>query len=108
MHRRTNLVAIGTAGTTALAGCTNDTTGDPDCWIETDDVSEVVSDGWENVGHQKRGLPLSVLGDLGRETDTAVCFDVGHAYMEDGMDGGSTILFAMTTTARAQRSTGTR
>ncbi|EMA42616.1 sugar phosphate isomerase/epimerase family protein [Halobiforma nitratireducens] len=41
----------------------------------------------ENVGHQKRGLPLSVLGDLARETDTAVCFDVGHAYMEDGEDG---------------------
>ncbi|RQH02533.1 sugar phosphate isomerase/epimerase family protein [Natrarchaeobius oligotrophus] len=41
----------------------------------------------ENVGHQKRGLPLSVLGDLARETDTAVCFDVGHAYMEDGDDG---------------------
>lgn len=41
----------------------------------------------ENVGHQKRGLPLSVLGDLARETETAVCFDVGHAYMEDGNDG---------------------
>ncbi|NGM69146.1 sugar phosphate isomerase/epimerase [Natronolimnobius sp. AArcel1] len=41
----------------------------------------------ENVGHQKRGLPLTVLGDLARETDTAVCFDVGHAYMEDGNDG---------------------
>ncbi|RQG99605.1 sugar phosphate isomerase/epimerase family protein [Natrarchaeobius oligotrophus] len=41
----------------------------------------------ENVGHQARGLPLSVLGDLARETDTAVCFDVGHAYMEDGDDG---------------------
>ena len=41
----------------------------------------------ENVGHQKRGLPLSVLGDLARETDTPVCFDVGHAYMEDGNDG---------------------
>lgn len=41
----------------------------------------------ENVGHQKRGLQLSVLGDLARETDTSVCFDVGHAYMEDGMDG---------------------
>ncbi|MFP8956917.1 sugar phosphate isomerase/epimerase family protein [Natrialbaceae archaeon A-CW3] len=41
----------------------------------------------ENVGHQKRGLPLTVLGDLARETDTAVCFDVGHAYMEDGDDG---------------------
>ncbi|AEH39371.1 sugar phosphate isomerase/epimerase family protein [Halopiger xanaduensis] len=41
----------------------------------------------ENVGHQKRGYPLSVLGDLARETETAVCFDVGHAYMEDGDDG---------------------
>ncbi|AGB39380.1 sugar phosphate isomerase/epimerase family protein [Natronococcus occultus] len=41
----------------------------------------------ENVGHQKRGLPLSVLGDLARETETSVCFDVGHAYMEDGDDG---------------------
>ncbi len=41
----------------------------------------------ENVGHQARGLPLSVLGDLARETDTAVCFDVGHAYMEEGNDG---------------------
>ncbi|ARS91033.1 sugar phosphate isomerase/epimerase family protein [Natrarchaeobaculum aegyptiacum] len=41
----------------------------------------------ENVGHQKRGLPLTVLGDIARETGTAVCFDVGHAYMEDGNDG---------------------
>jgi sugar phosphate isomerase/epimerase len=41
----------------------------------------------ENVGHQARGLPLSVLGELARETGTAVCFDVGHAYMEDGSDG---------------------
>ncbi|MFP8954099.1 sugar phosphate isomerase/epimerase family protein [Natrialbaceae archaeon A-arb3/5] len=41
----------------------------------------------ENVGHQKEGLQLSVLGDLARETGTAVCFDVGHAYMEDGNDG---------------------
>jgi sugar phosphate isomerase/epimerase len=41
----------------------------------------------ENVGHQARGLPLSVLGDLARETGTAVCFDVGHAYMEDEDDG---------------------
>jgi sugar phosphate isomerase/epimerase len=41
----------------------------------------------ENVGHQKRGLPLSVLGDLARETETAVCFDVGHAYMENGNNG---------------------
>ncbi|UHQ96095.1 sugar phosphate isomerase/epimerase family protein [Natrinema halophilum] len=41
----------------------------------------------ENVGHQKRGVPLTVLGDLARETETAVCFDVGHAFMEDGDDG---------------------
>ncbi|WP_276256100.1 sugar phosphate isomerase/epimerase family protein [Halomontanus rarus] len=41
----------------------------------------------ENVGHQKRGLPLTVLGDLARESSTAVCFDVGHAYAEDGDDG---------------------
>jgi sugar phosphate isomerase/epimerase len=41
----------------------------------------------ENVGHQKRGLPLSVLGDIARETGTSVCFDVGHAYMEDGNEG---------------------
>jgi sugar phosphate isomerase/epimerase len=41
----------------------------------------------ENVGHQHRGLPLSVLGDIARETATPVCFDVGHAYMEDGDDG---------------------
>ncbi|WP_415383379.1 sugar phosphate isomerase/epimerase family protein [Halosimplex sp. TS25] len=41
----------------------------------------------ENVGHQARGLPLSVLGDIARDTGTAVCFDVGHAYMEDGDDG---------------------
>ncbi len=41
----------------------------------------------ENVGHQRHGLQLSVLGDIARETDTSVCFDVGHAYMEDGNDG---------------------
>jgi sugar phosphate isomerase/epimerase len=41
----------------------------------------------ENVGHQARGLPLSVLGDIARATGTAVCFDVGHAYMEDEDDG---------------------
>lgn len=41
----------------------------------------------ENVGHQKRGLPLTVLGDLAYETGTAVCFDVGHAYAEDGDEG---------------------
>jgi sugar phosphate isomerase/epimerase len=41
----------------------------------------------ENVGHQAHGLPLSVLGDLAEEVDAPVCFDVGHAYMEDGNDG---------------------
>ncbi len=41
----------------------------------------------ENVGHQKHGLPLSVLGDIATEVDAPVCFDVGHAYMEDGNDG---------------------
>ena len=40
----------------------------------------------ENVGHQKRGLPLSVLGDIARDVDAPVCFDVGHAYMEGGND----------------------
>ncbi|GAB7009209.1 sugar phosphate isomerase/epimerase family protein [Halorubrum trueperi] len=38
----------------------------------------------ENVGHQHKGLQLSVLGDIARETDTPICFDVGHAYMEGG------------------------
>jgi Sugar phosphate isomerases/epimerases len=41
----------------------------------------------ENVGHQRHGLQLSVLGDLAAETDTGVCFDVGHAYAEEGNDG---------------------
>lgn len=41
----------------------------------------------ENVGHQKKGLQLSVLGDLASQANTNICFDVGHAYMEDGMDG---------------------
>lgn len=41
----------------------------------------------ENVGHQARGLPLSVLGEIAQENGIPVCFDVGHAYMEDGDDG---------------------
>jgi sugar phosphate isomerase/epimerase len=41
----------------------------------------------ENVGHQPRGLQLSVLGEIATEEDLPVCFDVGHAYMEDGNDG---------------------
>jgi len=32
-------------------------------------------------------VPLSVLGEIADGTETAVCFDVGHAYMEDGNDG---------------------
>ena len=41
----------------------------------------------ENVGHQRHGLQLSVLGDMTDENDVPVCFDIGHAYMEDGDDG---------------------
>lgn len=41
----------------------------------------------ENVGHQKRGIQLSVLGEMAEATDTAVCFDLGHAFMEAKMDG---------------------
>lgn len=48
----------------------------------------------ENVGHQARGLPLSVLGDIAEETDTPLCFDVGHAYMEDGNEGVDRFLSA--------------
>ena len=31
----------------------------------------------ENVGHQHKGLQLSILGEIARETDTPICFDVG-------------------------------
>jgi len=41
----------------------------------------------ENVGHQAKGLQLSVLADIANEVDAPVCFDVGHAYMEDGTEG---------------------
>lgn len=41
----------------------------------------------ENVGHQHRGIQLSVLAEVVRETDVPVCFDIGHAYMEAGNDG---------------------
>jgi sugar phosphate isomerase/epimerase len=41
----------------------------------------------ENVGHQRHGLQLTVLGDIARQVGASVCFDVGHAYMEDGADG---------------------
>ncbi len=40
----------------------------------------------ENVGHQHAGLQLSILGEIADETDTPICFDVGHAYMEGGND----------------------
>jgi sugar phosphate isomerase/epimerase len=41
----------------------------------------------ENVGHQARGLQLSVLGEIAADLDLSVCFDVGHAYMEAGDEG---------------------
>ena len=41
----------------------------------------------ENVGHQRHGLQLSVLGDIAADVGASVCFDVGHAYMEAGNDG---------------------
>jgi len=41
----------------------------------------------ENVGHQAKGLQLSVLADIAEEVDAPVCFDVGHAYMEDENEG---------------------
>ncbi|MDS0282773.1 sugar phosphate isomerase/epimerase family protein [Haloarcula onubensis] len=50
---------------------------------ESRDVEVVV----ENVGHQRHGLQLSVLGDIADEVGASVCFDVGHAYMEAGNDG---------------------
>ncbi|SDJ48135.1 Sugar phosphate isomerase/epimerase [Halovenus aranensis] len=40
----------------------------------------------ENVGHQRRGLPLSVVGNIAHEVDAPICFDLGHAYMEGGND----------------------
>ena len=40
----------------------------------------------ENVGHQARGFPLSIVGKLAAEAEVTVCFDVGHAFMEDGQD----------------------
>jgi len=41
----------------------------------------------ENVGHQRDGLQLSVLGDIAEKIDAPMCFDLGHAYMEEGNDG---------------------
>lgn len=42
---------------------------------------------FENVDHQAQGLPTSVLGDVARDTDTSVCFDVGHAYLAEDHSG---------------------
>ncbi|MFB6234736.1 MAG: sugar phosphate isomerase/epimerase family protein [Halopenitus sp.] len=42
---------------------------------------------FENVDHVSHGLPTSVLGDVARDTDTSVCFDVGHAYLAEDHDG---------------------
>ena len=41
----------------------------------------------ENVGHQRNGMQLSVLGEITEEVGAPVCFDIGHAYMESGNDG---------------------
>lgn len=46
------------------------------------DVEVVV----ENVGHQRHGLQLSVLADIVEDIGASMCFDLGHAYMEDGND----------------------
>lgn len=40
----------------------------------------------ENVGHQSKGFPLSVVAKLADAADVPLCFDVGHAYMENGDD----------------------
>lgn len=42
---------------------------------------------FENVDHQARGLPTSVLGDVADDTETSVCFDVGHAYLAEDHGG---------------------
>ncbi len=41
----------------------------------------------ENVGHQRNGMQLSVLGEIADAVGAPICFDVGHAYMEEGNDG---------------------
>ncbi|SNR37532.1 sugar phosphate isomerase/epimerase family protein [Halorubrum vacuolatum] len=62
--------------------------------IAAEQLRRVADAGWdagvevvvENVGHHHDGVQLSILGDLVRETDLPVCFDIGHAYMEGGND----------------------
>jgi sugar phosphate isomerase/epimerase len=61
----------------------------------TDQIERIVEVGREhgvevvveNVGHQRYGLQLSVLGELTEAVDAPVCFDLGHAYMEEEMEG---------------------
>lgn len=36
----------------------------------------------ENVGHQTKGFPLSVVAEIASEAAVPLCFDVGHAFME--------------------------
>jgi sugar phosphate isomerase/epimerase len=42
---------------------------------------------FENVGHIARGFDLATVGEALSEADGAMCFDIGHAYMEVGNDG---------------------
>ena len=38
----------------------------------------------ENLGHTKGGFPLDDVAEIACEAGSSVCFDVGHAYREDG------------------------
>ena len=67
MNRRTYLAAIGATGTAALAGCTDDTTGDPDCRIETEEASEIIYDEWENVGAGQTWTVRAEIEEIGHE-----------------------------------------
>lgn len=39
---------------------------------------------FENLGHLDRGYDLDTVGEVLSDCDVAICFDVGHAYQEDG------------------------
>ncbi|MFB6221785.1 MAG: sugar phosphate isomerase/epimerase family protein [Halolamina sp.] len=41
---------------------------------------------FENLGHLDRGYSLDTVGEVLADCGAAVCFDVGHAYMEGGQD----------------------
>ncbi|MFB6176376.1 MAG: sugar phosphate isomerase/epimerase family protein [Halobaculum sp.] len=41
----------------------------------------------ENVGHLSRGYDLETVGRVVADGDAAMCFDIGHAYLEVGNDG---------------------